>query len=230
MKRPFVISAHARVLHDLPWFVAGTLDAERAAETRDHLEKCAACREEHARELRIANLMSSDTIVDLAPQAPLKKLLDRIDSYEARRVSLARLKSWFVAPERRVLMAAVGIQALAIVALAGILVTVIYRSQDVAQYRTLTDKREVGTHSDGPLLRVVFAEDLTMEGLRRLLSGSNARIVDGPGTNGIYTLALASGVLDAEQVAAALRRQPGIRFAEVVSSDPSGHATGVAQP
>jgi hypothetical protein len=72
-------------------------------------------------------------------------------------------------------------------------------------------------------LRVVFAADLTLSELARLLHSIDANIIAGPTEAGVYTLGFGPSLDTPAQVArrlALLRANDNVRFAEPVAAAP----------
>lgn len=216
MKPPTLVSPHARIHADLPWFVAGTLDARAAAETETHLAECDECRAECAWLRRLAVGVAREDEVELAPQSSWNKLLDRIETHEARFSGLRSLKDWFAGRTERSLIAVIGIQSMIVLGLAAALLSLI--QDDVPppnEYQTLTDPREL---SSGSFVRIVFADALTLAEVRRLIQMVGGNITAGPSEQGLYTVMLEDRGPTGNATAAAawLRSQPGVVYAEAL--------------
>jgi anti-sigma factor RsiW len=204
---------HAFCSELLPWYAGGSLDATRARRVEAHLQTCERCRAEAAHDEAVVEAMSELRGVELAPQAGLARVMERIEARESRR----RRWSWplrvaFGPGVQRPLVIAIAIQALVIVMMTGVL-TIALRSAPGSEFRTLsaTAIEQVGA----PRVRVVFSDELTMGDLRARLEALDATLVAGPEGPGIYTLEVRGSVDDA---VTALRGQPGVRFVEPVVS------------
>jgi hypothetical protein len=170
-------------------------------------------------ERELARLMRESPTVELAPQAGLADVMRRIERREARRRFLAWPWRAGLGPAAvRPLALAVGIQAVVIVMLTGVL-WVGLRARP-ATYRTLSSPATftvAPSVTAGPassLVRLVLADDMTLGELRTALMPWPSRIVDGPTARGIYTIAIDGNVGAA---LAALRSTPGVLLAEEVS-------------
>jgi hypothetical protein len=202
---------HAFCSELLPWHASGSLDAIRARRVEAHLERCARCRADALREEAIVQAMSQPRGVELAPQAGLARVMERIEARESRR----RLWSWplraaFGPGVQRPLVIALAIQALVIVMMTGVL-TISLRDAPGSGYRTLS--ATVVDPAGASRVRIVFADELTMGDLRERLADIDAVIVAGPEGPGIYTLEVRGNLDDA---LGALRTQPGVRLVEPV--------------
>jgi hypothetical protein len=206
----------------LPWHANGTLPPDEQAAVEAHLMGCAACRVE-ARECgELAR-----TVRDAEPLAPtphpvqLARLMARVEAAERRRPGsdLAfgrRLRRWaarlWAGPTA--LRWAVLVQAALLVGLTAALIRV--EPRPPAAYRTLSD---TDRPSPAMRLRVLFAEDATELEIRRLLLPLGAEIAAGPSPLGAYTVVVPAGGQRADPasvVAAHLRSQPKVRFAEAL--------------
>jgi len=205
---------HAFAQEHLPWQAAGTLDPVLERRMQAHLEDCSECREALEREHAIAEAIRATPMVDVAPQAGLVKVLARIEQRNARRAWLARwLHPLMGVGEHRPLALAVAAQALVIVMLAGALMISLGQRRPAADYRTLSNPVPAPT-IDGAMLRVVLDEQLTVAQVHAMLAPLAGRIVSGPGRNGLFTLQVPG---DAQAAVNALRAQPGVRLAEIVT-------------
>ena len=209
---------HAVVAPLLTWYANGTLAPLEARRVEAHLAVCAACRADEHGDRSLARLMRESPSVELAPQAGLASVMERIDRREARR----SLWSWPLRQLRgngslRPLALAVGAQAMVIVMLTGVLWVKLSPATAVApapaEYRTLSSPA-TATPAGATLHRLVLADEMSLGELREALSPWHSRIVTGPEGRGIYTIAIEG---DAERALEALRATPGVRMAERVS-------------
>jgi len=218
---------HRACRERLPWFVAGTLGDEEAAEVRRHLECCADCRADldDCRDLadRVAREAASAPI---AHPARLTRLLARLEGDDHRRQSAGaarRAPGRLRAALRRTPSAARWMLVGQAAALA-VLTVLLARSGGFeaappqAAFRTLASPR------DAPVarrVRVVFAPETPEAEIRSLLLGLRAELVAGPSSLGAYTLAFEPAAAgepgDAELVL--LRADPRVRLAEPIGSD-----------
>jgi len=170
-------------------------------------------------ERALARLMRESATVELAPQSGLADVMQRIERRETRR----RFWTW---PWRaglgpaalRPLALAVGVQAIVIVMLTGVL-WVGVGARPVASYRTLGSAATLplaDTAGASALVRLVLADGMTLGELRNALAPWGSRIVDGPTAAGIYTIAVGSGG-DTDAMLTALRMIPGVLLAEEVT-------------
>lgn len=217
----------------LPWYVNGRLSAADMDRVASHLQRCAICRDDLAREAAVHSLIKTDERVEYAPQAGLAKTLSRIDElardapvHDHDRTDPGPA-AWAPASraERRTgavqwLTAAVVLQA---VALGWLGVSLRHASEGAAvpNYHTLsTDSRPVSAAH----LRVVFDPVMSLAQLGALLTEDHLAIVSGPSSAGAYTLASTEPVTDAAQldsVVARLRGDRRVLFAESAINDGS---------
>jgi len=207
-----VHSAHHEDMWELiPWLVNGRLSGDAAAPLSAHLEQCAECAREYADQQRIYSAMQADDAIAFASEASFQKLVTRLDAApEAARTS----------PSLRSLAAACVLAALGLAAWGTWTVQRAPTSAN-APYRTLTSPARVG--GADAQLRVVFAADLTLSELARLLHSIDANIIAGPTEAGVYTLGFGPSLDTPAQVArrlALLRANDNVRFAEPVAAAP----------
>ena len=191
----------------LPWYLNQTLDASESRAVEDHLEGCAACREE------VVFLEALQTAARASEPPPIR---DRFDEVVARvdrsvfGIRVSPLVRWLV----------VG-QAAAIAALLAALLWPAAGNPPAGGYQTLSDPASAApTHL---ALRLVFDERATEVEMRRLLESIGAQIVAGPNTVGAYTVRVDGDAAEAAGRAELLQRlrgEPLIRFAEAVSAPP----------
>ncbi|MEP7311706.1 MAG: zf-HC2 domain-containing protein [Pseudomonadota bacterium] len=218
------MTEHTFTQEQLPWYVAGTLEASATARVRRHLDACVECRDEHAREALLMATMRESAVVDLAPQAGLARMMQRIDAHEARREQYSwLLRPWTRLSSLRSLEFTNAAQATAIILLVGVLGTVLWRGpQQMQEYRTLSNAPQVSAVAStvgAPQLRVVFDDGMSNAEIRSLLDHVDGSIVDGPADGGIFTIELrpaTSRPAATEDAIRWLRGQQGVRFAEVV--------------
>ncbi len=203
----------------LPWYVSGTLTETDAARVAAHLERCATCCADAAREETTRALLRIPTQVEHTPRAGLRKLLARIDASEL--AVPAPLVPAAVPPRSargpvRWLAAAVIVQAGALAAIAG--ATFFGSNIDTApRFHTLTS-----TAPKGARIRILFTPAMTLSELQKLLRANQLTAVGGPTAAGLFTVALRPTVNRPEArdaVLARLRADPRVRFAELVEPD-----------
>lgn len=210
---------HEFAQEQLPWYVAGTLDAAATTRVRRHLADCSQCRDEYAREATLVDAMREGAVVDLAPQAGLARMMQRIQAHEARREHYTwLLQPWTGLRRLSSLQFTTAAQATAIILLVGVLGAVIWRGPQVQEYRTLSNAGPVAA-SGAAQLRVVFDDGMSNAEIRGLLDHVDGQIIDGPADGGIYTIELRPArpqTDDADDAARWLRGNRGVRLAEVV--------------
>src|ERR1700681_4920088 len=70
---------HREIWELLPWLVNGRLSESDCRRAEAHLRLCSACRDEHAAQRQICQVIASDTAVEQMPMAGLNKLRQRIE-------------------------------------------------------------------------------------------------------------------------------------------------------
>jgi len=204
--------AHGAKWELIPWLVNGRLSGAEAAAVRAHLENCAECAREYAQQRRIFEAMQPDDSIAFASEAAFQKLAARLDAVPvpAHRATIAVVR-WVAAASI--------VTALGLAAWGGWIVEHT-RASSPAAYQTLTAP---ALAAGGTQLRVVFAPDLTLADLERLLRSIDAYISNGPTEAGVFTLTVAPGsdsAVDVAQRLAILRADANVRFAEPVTAAP----------
>ena len=85
------------------------------------------------------------------------------------------------------------------------------------EYQTLTSPAPPASTASGQTLHVLFAPETTIEQANEALRMIDASLIAGPSDLGLLTVVIAPGQ-DLDQTLATLRAQPGVQFAEPVSS------------
>jgi hypothetical protein len=204
--------AHAVIWELIPWLVNGRLSGAEAAPVQAHMEHCAECAREYARQRYIFEAMQPDDSIAFASEAAFQKLSARLDAAPAPLYKETPAGT-------RWLAAASILAALGLAAWGGWVLEHTPASASAA-YRTLTAP---ALAAGGAQLRVVFTPNLTLAELERLLHSINAYISNGPTDAGVFTLTLAPGRDSAVEVAqrlAVLRADANVRFAEPVTAAP----------
>jgi anti-sigma factor RsiW len=193
---------HAQCVDALPALLNGSLADDDAARVVAHIDECADCRAELDLARRVRAHVGRewrDVAALLEPQhqrAEFERLWVRIAPTEPVRPSPPR-------PTRRWV---VSLTALAVAMLLGVGVGW-YWNASAPDYTTLGDTPR---HACGSV-RVQVANPNAAS--RAALEGTGARIVDGPDSDGIFTLA----TQDPAAVIGALRALPEVRLAEPTS-------------
>jgi hypothetical protein len=153
----------------------------------------------------------------LAPQNSFQKLMQRIDA-DAPPIDSAVADSAPVGlmPRRimrwsRWLPIAAGIQGITIAALLGTLWWQSRTTLMAPRFTTLTTQSE---QTRGPVLRVVFADAVTLDDVGEIVRSIDAQIVAGPSEAGVYTLGLSATAEPVTSALARLRSDSRIVFAE----------------
>lgn len=198
---------HEQCWDDIPWLVNGAASEADQKLVLEHAADCAECREELARQRRVyAHLRTLDD-VEAPPEAAWQRLLAHIDEQ-----SPPATTGMSQPPrQRRWLAAAVWVQSVVIVGLIAARFTA-----PSADYVTLATPDAVVR---GATVRVVFAPDVPIAGVQRVLQEIGGEIIAGPSEAGVLTVAIED---ERTQVAvAALRRHTEVVFAEPgASNDP----------
>jgi len=223
------LGAHGECWNLLPWIANESAAAKDVARVEAHLHDCRECQEELEFQRQLRNAIRSEEAVVLAPQTSLQKLIQRIDTVAdmdddeqegapaavAEPIAIARRE-----PARwsRWLPIAAAVQGIAIAGLLAALWTQSQSHDDLTagRYNMLTTP--TATVTRGPVIRVVFAGDVALDDMNRVLRAIDAQIIAGPSEAGVYTLGLAAGAADksggVEKAIAQLRADDHVMFAE----------------
>jgi anti-sigma factor RsiW len=169
----------------LPWLLNDTLPPAERVEVESHLQACVQCRAEleRQRELMSRYVASPVPACATAPEAPLARLLARLDD-EAARTAMPRRKK-----NARWWQFAIALQLGVILALGTTLwfqIDSTSRTELPAAYRGLATSAQ---RAAGDAL-VVFDPNASEADIRRALQSAGARIVDGPTATGAYFVRL----------------------------------------
>ena len=220
---------HEEAFDLIPWSINGRIQADDQQRLQRHLLDCAACRQELAEQQRVRDAVRRESSnIEYAPQASLQKLMARIDASEASSVAdpaqdlpnaavPIHVQSVERFPARRWMMAA----ALVVAVGTGALLNAPWqptREDSGAAYRTVTSPPAEPFHAGQ--VRAVFAPNVTVEELTRIVSETRLSIVDGPSDSGVYTLGLQNATARSiDDVVKRLRSDPRVRFAEPVVAE-----------
>ncbi|NLG77285.1 MAG: hypothetical protein GX535_13715 [Xanthomonadaceae bacterium] len=213
--------AHRRCWDLLPWVANERIAATDLARIEPHLRECAACQEELATQRRLREMMRGEAPIVLAPQASFQKLLRRIDAQEDDEPLDAPPANARPSPSPprarrapRWLAVAASVQALIIGLL---LVGGWFQSQALLTAPRFTTLSTATAAPQGPVIRVVFRDEVTVGELNAIVRSLDAYVVAGPNSAGVYTLQLAGehrSSEDVEQLAAKLRLDNRVLFSE----------------
>jgi hypothetical protein len=226
---PGPLGAHGECWNLLPWIANESAAAKDVARVEAHLRDCRECQEELEFQRQLRNAIRSEEAVVLAPQTSLQKLMQRIDTVadmddDEQEAAPAAVTGPIAIARReparwsRWLPIAAAVQGIAIAGLLAALWTQSQSRDDLtaARYSMLTTPTATVTH--GPVIRVVFAGDIALDDMNRVLRAIDAQVIAGPSEAGVYTLGLAVGAADksggVEKAIAQLRADDHVMFAE----------------
>lgn len=207
----------------LPWVANDRVSPIDAARIAPHLQECESCRAELESQRRLRETIRAEEPLILAPQASFQKLMQRIDDHESRKRTLNEHEQ--VVPQSRAprwLAVAASIQAIAIALL---LVLLWFESQEQMMEPRFATLASPATMASGPVIRIVFREEVSVAELNQLLRALDAHIIAGPNTAGVFTLQLSAERATTEKVeaiAAELRADERVLFSEPAIAEISG--------
>jgi hypothetical protein len=215
------LGAHGECWNLLPWIANESAAAKDVARIEEHLRDCHECQEELAFQRQLRDAIRSEEAIVLAPQTSLQKLMQRIDTVadgedeiESAAVAVAEPAVARRASPRWLAIAA-AVQGIAIAGLLAALVLQSHEELTAGRYSVLTTP--TATVAAGPVIRVVFAGNVALNDMNRVLRSIDAQIIAGPSEAGVYTLGLASRAADkadVDKAIAQLRADGRVMFAE----------------
>lgn len=204
---------HEQAMEMLPWLVNNSLSTDERDTVLDHAQSCVVCRREikALEDLRdsIESLSSAISI----PTPDMRNINARIDKLIDRRNWGRRSASWigefFTSPWRAAYVA----QSVLLVVFAAALLLPATRD---TEYTMLTQTPDL---ADGHYVRVVFSPDLTQFKINELLDDLELRIIAGPSSRGVYTLAVENSIVveDRDAVLVKLSKNRNVLFAQPVN-------------
>jgi anti-sigma factor RsiW len=217
---------HQGVWELLPWYANGTLDGREGEEVETHLSTCPACQAElqRCRDVAAAVHKAGEAAWSPSP-GHFSQLLAHINAAEAQeapdggwrgRLRARCTRSLLVlqgAP--RIVRWALVAQGAMILLLASVLVWQVPFAPGPL-YRTLSDGSDYGSQGQAHI-QVVFADDITEQEIRALLTSVGGTIVHGPSSLGVYTVAVplpGSSPDLVDPVLGAVRAHRKVRLAE----------------
>jgi anti-sigma factor RsiW len=214
---------HEYVWELLPWYVNEGLSRKEVNEVEMHLKDCPACQNEVVRCQDLDLSVKSNQQEVWTPSAQhFSKVLANVDVLEHRRMKSQDAPNWFskwfpwLNDTPRPARFTLALQGALVLALA---TTLLVRALvPLEAYQTLSNPAERSPVS-GQQVRLVFAEDITEKEMRGILLGIQGRLVAGPSSLGVYTIALSpnSNTQLSGQALAQLRANPKVRLAEMAS-------------
>ena len=206
------MSAEAPMLHEdcwllLPWLANGRLSASERTRVEEHVRGCERCAHEIAWQQAVCQALAEPDRVTYAPGPSFRKLMERIG--DGRRAGTIRSR----AARSRALTAAAraawrppgfawAASFLLVIAL-GALAPLAFRW---SQPLYVTHTAPAADTAD--VLHVAFERSLPIGEVEELLRSAGARIVEGPGSSGIFGVApVAAAAHDAAANAGAVSSQ-----------------------
>jgi Putative zinc-finger len=217
---------HQEVCELLPWYVNGRLEGQEREAVETHLSTCPSCQAELRHCHDVAAAVQADGETAWSPSSEhFSRLLARIDAAEVHEAQGGSWRERLRARYTKHLLALQGTprlvrwtlaaQGAMILLLVGVLVWQAPFSPEPL-YRTLADDSDQARENQAHL-QMVFADDMTEQELRALLTSIGGTIVKGPSPLGVYTVEIpvSEGSPDlVDPLLDAVRAHPKVRFAE----------------
>jgi hypothetical protein len=210
---------HAEAWALLPFLANGRILPEDREWVELHVHSCEDCRRELEDQRSLARHMrESELTFDSSEHRSFTKLWTRIEAADAAMPPQQRIegRATGASSRRNVrwLAAAVVVQAIGL-ALLG--VTAFNQSEvSSGEFRTVTSG---DLPHAGPAVRLVFTADASIADVTEILGRHQLEVIAGPRGAGVFTAALPTQTdgSSAETIAAALRLNPHVQFAEPVT-------------
>jgi len=245
-------ASHEEAWLALPWLANGRLSQAERDKVEPHVSECAECREELAFQRLLCNTLTEPDRVTYAPGPSFRKLMDRIDGVATQprratepnktpaRPSPSPSRPW--GSREWSLWRPPGLAwAASFVLMVGLaaVFTTANRSApptDPQWYRTTTDTAAATPN----VLHIIFQRSLKISEAEEVLRSSDAHIVEGPDSQGIF--GVAPGTSDTNKAAPArttrelhvlwarLHTDPRVRWVEPVPGDDSPGAVEAPGP
>jgi hypothetical protein len=233
-----VSSAKHSSLHEetwllLPWLANDRISDVERERAEEHVRLCDECTRELAAQRALCDALSVPERVTYAPGPSFRKLLERIDgpgaqaprggeSAAPRGEAIALRGRSKARPGNSALWRPPGLawaaSFLAMVAMTAMVAVAYHWSE--ARYGTVLDRSAAHPPQ---VLQIAFVRDLTIGGVEELLRADGARVVEGPGTTGIFGVAPVAHAGDLNQqlrlLATRLRADPRVRWVQPIDMD-----------
>ncbi len=228
-------STHKDVWLLLPWMANGRLSNSQREYVQEHVRVCSKCEQELSAQRRICESLETPDRVTYAPGPSFRKLLERIDEAEPRGRTSAHEPAQQGEATRP---AAFGNKAAlwrppglawaaSFIIMVGLTALISTASRwTEPRYATRTDAADA---SRPGVLHIAFQRDLTIGEVEELLRANGARVVEGPGSTGIFGVATLSamprGAVANEEMlklASRLRGDPRVRWVEPLERSATG--------
>jgi hypothetical protein len=249
------LQEHRDISAVLPWYVNDSIGESERQRVDSHLERCANCREDLARELRVFQGMNVETPIEYMPAASLKRLQARLDGISVADAGITagdsaagddRATGGSPAasdgrtatdgrpaignPSRRP-AAWMGLMAASVAVMAVALS--LLATDRWMQFRARSSAPDYYTvttstpRAPDVVIRAVFSPAITLVELQSLLDEAQLRIVSGPTEAGVYSLA-ANSRRPVTSSLALLRAHAAVRFAESTQPRVEAGTTGAS--
>jgi Putative zinc-finger len=224
----------------LPWLANGRLPAAERARVEEHVRECVACAHEVSAQRLLCEALAEPDRVSYAPGPSFRKLMERIDGGAARPRETQPAQ---LAPPAGTTHGAVAAYspwrppglawAASFVLMVGLAVlsAAAYRwSQPLYATHTATAAVNAG------VLHIAFERSLPIGEVEELLRAAGARVVEGPGTTGIFGVTPVApmtqpaagtreGSPEMRALAARLRSDARVRWIEPLASNAAPAST-----
>ena len=171
----------------LPWLANGRLSAAERAALEEHLRECAACTQELAQQRLMCQVLTAPQRVTYAPGPSFRKLLGRIDGHTPARPQERPVSARSAPAAVAAAWRPPGLAWAASVVLAMGLATFAATAYRWSQPRYATHTA-LAPATPG-VLHIAFDRSLPIGEMEEMLHSASARVVEGPGTTGVFGIA-----------------------------------------
>lgn len=195
---------HTRAFELLPWLINGTLAGAEREAVEQHVRACIVCRRELKEQQRLHASVRARRTADVSAEAGF----DRLDRELDNLAGVAR-------PPWRIRYATAAPFAVATAAGVAVLAILLWFTPLPELHRN--DYKTLSTSPvEAALVDIVFADETTAAQMQDLLDGIDGEIVAGPSRLGRYSVRVASGRANDDQIEkliGTLAADPRVRFA-----------------
>jgi len=207
---------HRRAWDVIPWVVNGSASAAEHRLVDEHVQVCADCRIELARQRNLQAAVAQETNPVTDVDAGLKRLLKRIDETTDHNIaavpdSTGRRQRQGVGAINHWLVAAVVVEAVGLSAMG---MALVLRGTPEPEYQTLS---EIAAASRRATILIVPVPSMQVGELQQQLQALNLTVVSGPNAVGAYALAPNNDQPNQQTQIASLRALPGMRLVEPIA-------------
>lgn len=222
-------SEHQQIWELLPWYINHSLNTIEENRAKTHVQHCIACKIELQQQQQIFDKMNQASLLQQASQISFSQLKQRIEKDPKTSKELVHDKrkgergleffnSIFFSFNNFKFVASVVTVAAVLI----ILPSFFHASRNLLEttnaYRTLAAASPQVIDEKNNVMRVVFAESVTLNQINSIISSASGKIIKGPSKNGVYEIQIGDESISKDQLVTIvnrLRDHESIVFAEL---------------